>query len=171
MNIIDFLKLIGEIRNNCGLDCFGPNYYVFIHKDLKRATVNSTGYVNMSDIAYVIVATGHRWQNLGYVNSGLTVLAMVDSEFNPVDKIPFGDWDMTIRFTQERGQWYNKYAPFAILELREDPKINSNKTDFPYEWDWHYGLFSIDNFTPLLTNVNEFIKAYEAGTLEPKKQS
>lgn len=161
------MKLVGEIRNNCGLNCFGPNYYIFIHKALKRATVNNTGYINMSDVAYVIVVCAYNWENMGYVNNSLTQLGMVDSHFNPVDAIPFGEWDFKgLHFTTYYGQWYNAWKPVPNLELRSDPSIENYKSKtlqeweqskFP-EWEWSGGVTKTSDFQTLLNEINEFVK-------------
>ena len=164
MNIIDFMKLVGEIRNNCGLKCFGPNYYIFIHKGLKKATVNNTGYINMDNIAYVLVVCAYNWENMGYINNSLTQLVMVDGMFNPVDAIPFGEWDFKgLEFTTFPGQWYSKWKPYPKLALRADPSINNfepgsadEPSKFP-EWEWH-GDVNHD-FQTLLDDINKFAEA------------
>ncbi|MDE5688394.1 MAG: hypothetical protein K2I18_07205 [Paramuribaculum sp.] len=108
MTIVDFMRLVGEIRNNCGLECTDPNYYIFIHKELKRATVSNTGYICMSDVAYILVVCAYNWKNMGYVNTSLTQLLMVDKDFNPVDEIPFGVWNFKgLQFTTFPYQWYS----------------------------------------------------------------
>ena len=167
MNIIDFMKLVGEIRNNCGLKCFGPNYYIFIHKGLKRATVNNTGYINMSDVAYVLVVCAYNWENMGYVNNSLTQLMMVDGLFNPVDAIPFGEWDFKgLCFVTYPGQWYNAWKPEPKLELRSDTSIENykpktleewNQSKFP-KWEWSGGATRTYEFQTLLDEINEFVK-------------
>ena len=159
------MKLVGEIRNNCGLKCFGPNYYIFIHKGLNRATVNNTGYINMSDVAYVLVVCTYNWENMGYVNNSLTQLVMVDGLFNPVDAIPFGEWDFKgLQFTTYPGQWYSKWKPIPLLVLRSDPSIN-NDMSRPIEdpskfmdWKWSGGITQTNDFQVLLTEINEFVK-------------
>lgn len=162
MDITQFLKLVGEIRANCGLDCFGPNYYIFIKKGLKTAIVNKTGYVNMSDVAYVLVVCAYRWENLGYVNSSLTTLVMVDSGFQPVDKIPFGSWDMvSLDFTIRPGDWYNKWKPYPILELAGKPEVNTNSCECPYELILNN--ISVENFSAVLDDINKFVEDYDAG--------
>ena len=165
MTLIEFLKLVGEIRNNCGLDCFGPNYYIFIHKGLRTATVNKTGYINMNNVEYVIVVCAYRWTNLGYTNSSHTQLVMVDHDFNPVDEIIFGNWAFKeLGFTQQPSQWYDKYKPYPHLELISDPTINNYKpmTDEEYErvpkWDWQC-LF-VEDFNILLTDIQNFVSKY-----------
>ncbi|MBD5267697.1 MAG: hypothetical protein HDS41_05890 [Bacteroides sp.] len=165
MNQIDFLKLVNEIRNNCGLECFGPTYYIFIYKDLRRATVNKTGYVNMNDVEYVIAVCAYRWENLGYHNSSLTQLVMVDHDFNPVDSITFGNWALReLGFTNRINDWYNKYKPYPHLELISDPSINNYKPMEPAEierfpqWDWK--CQRIEDFNTFLTDVHEFAAKY-----------
>lgn len=162
MTQIEFLKLVGEVRNNCGLECTGPNYYIFIHKDLKRATVNQTGYISMADIAYVLVVCAYNWKNWGYVNTSLTQLLMADNAYNSVENIPFSAWNFKgLRFTKHPGQWYSAWRPLPMLELSDNPSIN-NYEEHPYgepdpfpEWEWPN--VDIKNITPLLTSIHEFI--------------
>ena len=162
MTQIEFLKLVGEVRNNCGLECTGPNYYIFIHKDLKRATVNHTGYHSMIDVAYVLVVCAYNWKNLGYVNTSLTQLFMVDHSLYPLDSIPFGTWNFKgLQFTTHPGQLYNKWRPIPMLELSTEQSINNfaprtwNEPDpFP-EWEWPN--VDIKNITELLMSIKEFV--------------
>ena len=164
MTLIDFLKFIGEIRNNCGLKCTGPNYYIFIHKGLRRATVNNTGYINMCDVEYIIVVCAHNWENMGYINTSLTQLLMVDKHFNPIDGIQFGNWTFKgLGFTRHSGSYYNAWKPYPNLELTSNPSINNYKPmtleeieKFP-EWDWKNG--DIKDFTATLEEINAFADA------------
>ena len=169
MNIIDFIKLVNEIRNNCVLDCFGPTYYIFIHKGLRRATVNNTGYVNMSDVEYIFAVCAYHWKNLGYLNSSFTQLVMADHDFNPIDSITFGNWSVReLGFTNRHGEWYNKYKPYPKMELISDPSINNYKpmtmkeheriSKICPEWDWK--CQRIEDFDTLLTEIHEFVKRY-----------
>ena len=161
MTQIEFLKLVGEVRNNCGLECTGPNYYIFIHKDLKRATVNHTGYISMADVAYVLVVCAYNWKNLGYVNTSLTQLMMVDNAYNPVENIPFGGWNFkSLQFTTHPGQWYSAWRPLPMLELSDNPSIN-NYEEHPYgepdpfpEWEWPN--VDIKNISGLLNSIQKF---------------
>lgn len=165
MTQIDFLRLVGEVRNNCGLECTGPNYYIFIHKDLNRATVNNTGYLSMVDVAYILVVCAYNWKNWGYVNTSLTQLLIVDNSFNSVDSIPFGNWNFKgLQFTTHPGQWYNKWRPLPMLELSTDQSINNfdprpwNEPDpFP-EWEWPN--VDVKNITELLKSIHEFDNKY-----------
>lgn len=165
MNLIDFLKLVGEIRNNCGLECTGPNYYIFIHKGLKRATVNNTGYINMSDVEYIIVVCAHNWKNLGYVNTSLTQLLMVDKDFNSVEDIPFGEWSFKgLSFITFYGQWYSAWRPYPKLELTSDPRINNYGIIDDYvkkfpEWEWPNA--DIKQFQLYLDSINEFAEKHQ----------
>ncbi|MBD5343551.1 MAG: hypothetical protein HDR83_02175 [Bacteroides sp.] len=161
MNQIDFIKLVSEIRNNCGLDCFGPTYYVFIHKGLKMATVNKTGYCCMDNIEYVIVVCAYRWENLGYTNASLTQLLMVDHDFNPVEYIPFGNWAFKeLGFTTRPNDWYNKYMPYPHLELISDPSVNNYKPKTMEEHEkapkWNSKCQDIEDFNTFLNDIHEF---------------
>ena len=157
MNLIDFLKLVGEIRNNCGLECTGPNYYIFIHKGLKRATVNCTGYINMCDVEYIIVVCAHNWKYLGCVNTSLTQLLMVDNEFNSIESIPFGEW----AFKGLSFKWYRAWRPYPKLELVSNPRINNYDIFDEYvekfpEWIWPNA--DIKQFQLYLNSINEFVE-------------
>lgn len=165
MTQLEFIKLVGEIRNNCGLTCFGPTYYVFIHKGLKTATVNKTGYTNMSNVEYVIAVCAYSWKNLGYTNSSLTQLVMVDHDFYPVDSIIFGNWAFKeLQFTLRYGDWYNKYKPYPALELITDPSINNYKPKPVSEWErfpeWEWKCSEIEDFNTLLSDIHEFVSAH-----------
>lgn len=170
MTRTEFLSLVGEVRNNCGLECTGPNYYIFIHKDLTRATVNHTGYISMGDVAFVIVVCAYNWKNLGYLNTSLTQLLMVDSSFNPVDSISFGTWDFKgLQFTTHPGQWYNKWRPLPMLELSEDKSVNNY---VPRPWDapdsfpeWEWPNVDIKNMTELLKSIKEFSNHYTSSNI------
>ena len=161
MTQVEFLKIVGEVRNNCGLDCIGPNYYIFIHKDLKRATVNHTGYICMVDVAYVLVVCAYNWKNWGCINTSLTQLLMVDNTFNPVDTISFGIWNFKgLTFTTHPGQWYNQWRPIPMMELSTNPSINNYE---PRPWDepdpfptWEWPYVNIKNMTELLKSIQEF---------------
>lgn len=169
MTQVEFLRLVGEVRNNCGLECIGPNYYIFIHKDLKRATVNQTGYIGMRDIAYVLVVCAYNWKNMGYVNTSLIQLLMVDSVFDPVESIPFGLWNFKgLQFSTHPGQFYNKWRPLPMLELSTDRTINNFESrpwdepdPFP-EWEWPH--VDVKNMTELLKSVNEFCNHHSDST-------
>ena len=165
MTQLEFIKLVGEIRNNCGLSCFGPTYYIFIHKGLRTASVNKTGYANMSDVEYVIAVCAYRWINLGYTNSSLTQLVLVDHDFNPVDSIIFGNWAFKeLKFTLRPYDWYNQYKPYPALELISDPTINNYKPmkqeeleRFP-KWEWK--CQDIEDFDRFLTDIHNFVTKY-----------
>lgn len=160
MNIIEFLKFVTDLKANCGLDCVDPNYYIFIHNGLKKATVNRVGYINMVDVAYIIVVSPYRWKNLGYTNTSLTQLLMVDNQFNPVESIPFGKWNFKgLNFTTHPGNYYNAWKPYPKLELSSNESINNFERKpidelemFP-KWEWPG---SIDNITELLKSIHEF---------------
>ena len=165
MTQIDFLRTIEQIRNSCGLDCSGPNYYVFIHKDLRRATVNHTGYISMSDVACVLVVCAYNWKNMGYVNTSLIQLAMVDQSFQPIEKIQFGKWNFKgLQFTRFYGEYYNAWRPIPILELSTDSSVN-NLLSQPYvgpepfpEWEWPN--VDVKQMTEILKSINEFAETY-----------
>ncbi len=165
MNQIEFIEIVGKVRNNCGCDCFGPTYYIFINKDLRRAIVNKTGYANMTDIGYIIAVCAYHWENLGYTNSSLMQLVMVDHDFNPVDKIIFGNWAFVeLGFTTRPFDWYNKYKPYPHLELISDPSINNYKPmtmeelERVPEWEWKCQY--IEDFGTLLSDIHEFSSKY-----------
>lgn len=165
MNQVEFLRLVGEIRNNCGLPCFGPTYYVFIHKGLRTATVNKTGYRTMSDVEYIIAVCAYNWKNLGYTNSSLIQLVMVDHDFIPVDSIIFGKWAFKeLGFTTRPFDWYNKYKPYPHLELISNPSINNYKPmtveelEKVPEWEWK--CTRIEDFNQLLDDIHEFAAKY-----------
>lgn len=162
MNQLEFIKLVNVLRETSGYDTFDPPYYIFIKKGLRNAVVNRTGYINMSDVAYVIVVIKYRWQNMGYVNSSLTTLLMTDHEFNAVESIPFGEWNMTLEFTGRYGDWYNKYAPYPVLTLASDPDVNTNVIS---DKGVHANLkgYDIMNFTANLTAIHKFIDRYNRG--------
>ena len=164
MNIIEFLRLVNEIRNNCGLDCTYPTYYIFINKDLRTATVNKTGYANMVGVECVIVVCAYKWENMGYVNTSLTQLVMVDNLFNPIDGLQFGDWTFKgLGFTTRFGDYYNKWKPYPKLELTSDPSINNYEpmdaeqaAKFP---DWTWTTSNVDGFAHLLNEIHSFAEA------------
>ncbi|MDE6824923.1 MAG: hypothetical protein K2J27_09420 [Duncaniella sp.] len=165
MTPIEFLQLISALRTNSGLDCVGPLYYVFIRKDMKSAVVNRVGYTDMSQIAYIIVVTAHRWTNLGYTNTSLITLGMFDANYNPVETIPFGEWQMDkLNFIQFYGSYYDCYRPYPQLSLVSDPEINTysaieeDKTIY-----FSFPQYSIEQFTDILTSIHKFIAAYKAG--------
>ena len=165
MNQVEFLRIVGEVRSNCGLECTGANYYIFIHKDLNRVTVNRTGYVSMVNIAYVIVVSAYNWKNMGYVNTSLTQLLMVDNAFEPVENISFGIWNFKgLMFVPHRGQYYNAWRPVPMLELSDDPSVNNFEArpwdepdPFP-EWEWPH--VTIENISELFKSVTEFARTH-----------
>lgn len=165
MNQIEFIKLVGEIRNNCGLDCNGPNYYIFIHKDLTNASVNQTGYTMLTDKAFIIVVCAYNWSNWGYTNTSLTQLLMVDTKFDPIDGIRFGSWIFRgLQFTRHYGQFYNAWRPLPKLELISNSLVN-NFVEKPYdapeyfpEWEWP--CVDINNITELFRSIHEFSQKF-----------
>lgn len=166
MNITDFLKVVRAVRDNCGLDCDGSNYYVFVHKDLKSATVNKTGYTNMSNVGYIIVVCPYKWKNWGYVNISLTQLMMVDSNFEPVDSIHMGEWNFKgLGFITFPGTFYNAWRPYPKMELVSDTNVNNyapiaddEPNPFP-QWVWP--STTIENATDLFKSIDEFVKSHK----------
>lgn len=118
----------------------------------------------MSDVAYVLVVCAYNWNNLGYVNTSLTQLVMVDNTFNPVESIRFGEWNFKgLQFTTHYGQFYNKWRPLPMLELFTSPNINNfearpydEPNPFP-EWEWP--SVDVKNITELLKSIHEFASA------------
>lgn len=174
MKLIDFLNLVGAVRNSSGTEYCGLNYYIFIHEDLKTATVNQSGYADMSDVAYVIVVCAYKWNNSIYTNTSLTQLIMADKNFNPIDSIPFGIWNFKgLQFTTFKGCWYDKYRPIPILELSTDPSVN-NSLNRPYnasdpfpKWEWPTAR--IEGLSELLESINEFVESFQNGVEYPEK--
>lgn len=169
MTITEFLKAVREIKEAKSLDYTDPTYFIFIHNGLKTATVNQTGFHSMAGIAYVIVVTAYRWTNFGYVNTSLTTLMMVDNQFNPVDKIPFGSWDFELSFSRHPGSYYDAWCPYPIMTLASDSRINTNQSKCPYHWDWPQPC--ITDFNTVLKSVNEFVAAYDSGKLGTPRYS
>ena len=171
MNITDFLATVKAIRENCGLKCVFPNYYIFIHNGLKRATVNHTGFLSMADVEYVIAVSAYQWTNLGYTNTSLTQLAVVDNKFEPVEGIEFGDWTFKgLDFTRHYGNYYNAWKPFPKLELTSDPSINNYEPRPAQAQEWgeeyekmrlHDWKSSIEDMTGLLKEIHEFTETYK----------
>lgn len=168
MDIKDFLILVKTIRENSGLKCVYPNYYIFIHKGLKRATVNKTGFLSMVDVEYIIVVSAYQWTNLGYTNTSLTQIAMVNNKFEPVDGIQFGDWTFKgLNFTTRFGDYYNAWKPLPKMELTSDPSINNyeprtmeewNEFDAWENWEWNS---NIENMTSLLKDIHEYATTHK----------
>ncbi len=168
MNITEFLALMKTIRENCGLTCVYPNYYIFIHKGLKRATVNKTGFLSMVDVEYIIAVSAYQWKNLGYTNTSLIQLAMVNNKFEPVDGIEFGDWTFKgLNFTIGFGDYYNAWKPSPKMELTSDPSINNYEPRTSEEWEefeswanWEWKS-SIEDMTGLLKDIHEFAATHK----------
>lgn len=115
----------------------------------------------MADVAYVLVVCAYNWKNLGYVNTSLTQLMMVDNAYNPVENIPFGGWNFKgLQFTTHPGQWYSAWCPLPILELISDPNVNNlgtlpyDETDSFPEWEWPN--VDIKNISGLLNSIQKF---------------
>ena len=174
MKLIDFLNLVGAVRNSSGTEYSGLNYYIFIHEDLKTATVNQSGYVDMSDVACVIVVCAYKWENFGYTNTSLTQLMMADKNFDPIDNIRFGIWNFKgLQFTTFESSWYDEYRPIPYLELSTDPSLNNslnrpyNESDpFP-KWEWP--TVRIDGLSKLLESINEFVETFQNGVENPDR--
>lgn len=119
----------------------------------------------MADITYVLVVCAYNWKNLGYVDTSLTQLLMVDHTFSPIESIPFGRWNFKgLQFTTHPGQWYSAFRPLPILEFTTNPSVNNfearpwNEPDpFP-KWEWPN--VDIKNMTELLKSIQKFILNY-----------